>query len=265
MTNTYWHKQTPDKPLFPDLLWSRPQNQAHAGKLLIVGGNLYGFAAPAEAYAEAMHAGVGVARVILPRALKSTAGKLLDTVEYLPSTPSGSLATQALDELLTQATWADGVLLAGDLGHNSETATLLEKFMAMYSGQLTLAKDAVDDVVTRPTKILDRQATTLVLTFEQLQRLGTAIGLKQPFTSGMDLLHLVDSLHELSASHTLSVITKHLDMLLVGSGGQVSTTKLMQASDIWRTKAATHAAVWWLQNPDKPFEALTAALYEISK
>ena len=66
----YWKKQTPDKPLFPDLLWSRPRNRAHAGKLLIVGGNAHGFAAAAEAYAEASKAGVGAAGVIIPDSLQ---------------------------------------------------------------------------------------------------------------------------------------------------------------------------------------------------
>ena len=58
----YWQRQEPGEPLFPDLLWSRPENRQFAGKLLIMGGNAHGFAAPAEAYAHAEKAGIGVAR-----------------------------------------------------------------------------------------------------------------------------------------------------------------------------------------------------------
>lgn len=72
MERPYWHKQTADKPLFPDLLWSRPENASFAGKLLIVGGNLYGFNNPAKAYEESKKAGIGVARVLLPDALQKT-------------------------------------------------------------------------------------------------------------------------------------------------------------------------------------------------
>ena len=43
-------KQTKAKPFFPDLLWSRPENKFHAGKLLIVGGNAQAALAPAQAY-----------------------------------------------------------------------------------------------------------------------------------------------------------------------------------------------------------------------
>ncbi|MGC1176527.1 MAG: hypothetical protein WA843_00490, partial [Candidatus Saccharimonadales bacterium] len=70
MDHTYWHKQTAARPLFPDLLWSRPEHKAHAGKLLIVGGNAHGFAAPAEAYSQSQRAGVGVARALLPQPVK---------------------------------------------------------------------------------------------------------------------------------------------------------------------------------------------------
>src|SRR3982750_3265194 len=101
MERTYWHKQTPEKPLFPDLLWSRPENRAHAGKLLIMGGNAHGFAAPAEAYAESEQAGIGAARVLLPDSLQKTVGRTFAAGEYAPSTPSGSFSQKALAELLS--------------------------------------------------------------------------------------------------------------------------------------------------------------------
>ena len=41
----YWHKQTAENPLYEDVLWARPENKHGAGKLLVVGGNLHGFAA----------------------------------------------------------------------------------------------------------------------------------------------------------------------------------------------------------------------------
>ena len=53
-------------------------------------------------------------------------GKTLEDGEYAPSTPSGSFSTQALGELQAMANWADGTLIAGDIGRNSETAILLE-------------------------------------------------------------------------------------------------------------------------------------------
>lgn len=263
MNQEFWHKQG-DTPLFPDLIWSRPENRSYAGKLLIVGGHAHGFAAPAEAFTEAEKAGIGVARVMLPDHLRSQlvkfGGPVLNT-EFAPSTPSGSFASTALAELLAASAWADGVLLAGDFGRNSETAIVLEKFASKYSGNLTLTQDAVDYFTSNPTPVLDRAGTCLVLTVAQLQKLATHAKFTQAITFGMGLLQLVDALHDFSAQHPAAIIVKHLDTLFVAVNGQVSTTKTSGSlEDAWRVHTAAHASVWYLQNPTQPFEALTTSL-----
>jgi len=260
MDRTFWHKQTNDSPLFPDLLWSRPENRAHAGKLLIIGGNAHGFAAPAEAYAAAGKAGIGSARVVLPQRVRQLVGDVLPGVEYAMSNPSGGFSQLALGDLLQQAQWADGVLLAGDFGRNSETAILLEKFLDKFSGQITITKDAADYFTSAPAALLARADTTLVISFAQLQKLATGAHFTHAFTFDMDLLRLVDGLHEFTQMHHVNIITKHLDTFLVAASGQVSTTKITQELKIWRVQTAASAAVWWLQNPAKPFEALTTSL-----
>jgi NAD(P)H-hydrate repair Nnr-like enzyme with NAD(P)H-hydrate dehydratase domain len=124
MDRTYWHKQTAAEPLFPDLEWSRPQTAATAGKLMIVGGNSFGFVAPATAFSEAEKAGVGSVQMLLPDSLRPLIGKTFMAGELAASTPSGSFSQKALLELLAMSQWSDGVLFAGDLGRNSETASV---------------------------------------------------------------------------------------------------------------------------------------------
>lgn len=256
---SFWHRQTITTPLFPDLQWSRPENRGKAGKLLLIGGNAFGFAAPGEAYAEATAAGIGEVRVLLPDRLRSTVGRVL-AAEYAPSNASGSFSSQAMNEFLAESSWADAVLLAGDIGHNSETAVLLEKYVAAYHGQLTITKDAADYFTALPQLLLDRPDTTLVLSFAQLQKIGVHAKFSQAFTFSMDLVRLVEALHECTKQHGVNIVVKHLSNIIVASGGQVSTTKLDPDLDVWRVKAAARAAVWWLQNPSQPFEALTTSL-----
>ncbi len=260
----YWFKQHTGSPLFPDLLWSRPETKQQAGKILIIGGNQYGFAAPAEAYREATDAGVGLTRVLLPLAVKKIAGKLLPGLEYAASTPSGSFSKDALGELLEQSAWADGVLMAGDLGRNSETAVLLESFLSKYSGQITLTKDAVDYCVATPKIVLKRSDTLLVLSMSQLQKLGTTAHFDTAFRLGMDLLHLAEGLRDFTKQHELKLVVKHNDQLAVAVNGQVSTTHLKTDIPVWQVITAAHAAVWWLQNPTKPFEALSSSIFGLS-
>lgn len=258
----YWYKQTGDKPLFPDLLWSRPENRQFAGKLLIIGGNLHGFAAPAGSYQTATRAGIGVARVLLPESLQKTVGSAFEAGEYAPCTPSGSFGQKALSEFLQLSQWADGVLVGGDLGRNSETAILLEKFAEKYDGQLTITKDAADYFTSTPQKVMYRPNTLFVVSLAQLQKLASSAGFTRAFIFSMDLLRLVETLREFTNSYSTSIIVKHLDTLLVATGGRVSTTRLPEDKETWRVETATHAAVWWLQNPSNPFEALTTAVYE---
>ncbi len=263
MERTYWHKQRADQPLFPDLLWSRPENRAAAGKLLIAGGNQYGFAAPAEAYTAAMAAGIGTARVLLPQAIKKATGGMLPDLEYAASGPSGSFAQAGLGEFLEQASWADGLLLAGDFGHNSETAILIEKLLLKYSGQITITQDAADYCLALSSTVLNRDDTLLVISTAQLQKLAAAAHFSSVFTLGMDLLHLVDNLHQFTTMYPAKIILKHNDQLIVAVNGEVSTTKLGQDLPIWRVKTASSAGVWWLQNLSLPFEALTTSIFTV--
>lgn len=257
MDRTYWQKQTTDAPLFPALLWSRPENKRHAGKLLVIGGNLHGFSTPAAAYNEARRAGVGSCRVILPDALQRTVSAIFPAAEYAPSTAvSGGFARAALDTWLAESAWADGVLLAGDMGRNSETAIVLESYLQSFKGAVVLAQDAVDYCLHDATGCLDRPNTMLVLTLAQLQKLGTAIRFPAAFTSGMALLQLVEQLHDISSQHPVNLIVIDHAATLVAVEGRVSTTAL--GAD--PTTVAAHAAVWWLQNPTQPYEAVTSSL-----
>src|SRR3989338_11410194 len=196
MADTYWLKQTKDKPLFEDILWSRPENKRQAGKLLVVGGNAHGFAAPATAYGAALKAGIGSGRVLLPDKLQKTLSRLMPEAEFAPSTLSGSLSKKALAQLLDSAQWADGVLLAGDFGRNSETAILLDSFINKYEGQVTLAQDGLDYFLDPNSPLIERVDTLGVINLGKLQKLAKHNRPATPVLHSMMLAELVEILHD---------------------------------------------------------------------
>ena len=257
---TYWHKQTTESPLFQDLLWSRPENKLHAGKLLVIGGNLHGFSVPAQAFNEASEAGVGTARVVLPSSIQKTVGAFMPEASFAPSTPSGSFAAQSLDTWLKHAAWSDATLLAGDLGRNSETAIVIESFLRKFSGKLALSKDATDYAIHLPEALLGRPETLLVLNFAQLQKLASNAKVTTGLTLDMGLVRLAEALHLFTIKHPVIVLTNYLDTIVVAREGQVSSTKVQPNDTNWQTKAAVHASVWWLQHPAQPFQAVTASI-----
>jgi ADP-dependent NAD(P)H-hydrate dehydratase / NAD(P)H-hydrate epimerase len=262
MRPSYWLSQEAGKPLFPELEWSRPENRQHAGKLLVAGGNAHSFAAPAEAYGIALDAGIGTVRALLPDATRKIVSAIMPEADFAPSTPSGSFSQKAVAEFLDAGAWADGVLIAGDLGRNSETAVLLETFLTKFRGQVTLTKDAADYIASTPQNTLGREDTLLVISMSQLQRLATAAKFPQALTFSMDLLHLVEWLHDFTKAYQPIIIVKHLDNIFVAANGRVSNTKLEKDQPIWRLKLAARASVWWLQHANKNFEALTTAVID---
>jgi NAD(P)H-hydrate repair Nnr-like enzyme with NAD(P)H-hydrate dehydratase domain len=261
MENTNWLKQAQDKPLFADLMWSRPENRIHAGKILIVGGNKFAVTAPGMAYSAAQKAGIGTCRVLLPDATKRTVGKIFPEAEFASSTPSGSFSREALAQLLELAEWADGVLLAGDFGRNSETAILLESFAQKYSGQITIAHDAVDYFLQKQSLIFTRKNTLTVADFGKLQKLAANNKPNPPIKHSMNMHQLVEILQEWK----INLVTSHADQFVAAAeNAKVSTTKNSEESN-WQIELAAYAATWWLQNPSKPFESYATAAFEYAK
>ncbi len=259
METTYWLKQTAGSPLFPDILWSRPETKQGAGKLLIVGGNSFGFSAPGAAYAEAVAAAIGTARVLLPENLRKVVGNHILEAEFAPTNPSGSFSAQSLEPLLTNAQWADCVLLAGELGRNSETAMTLESFVNKYTGLLTITRDAADYFLHDPKVVLDRKNTLLVISFEQLQKIAIHVHHIDPLMFSIDAGHLAHWLHEFTAMHAAGVVTMHSGLLFMSSKGSVVSQAKKDDDKVWRVKTAARASVFWLQNSEKQFEAVVSS------
>lgn len=260
MDYSYWQKQSANKPLFPDLLWSRPENRRFAGKLLIIGGNVHSFSAPAEAYTYAEKAGIGSVRIVLPDALQKTVGAIVPEAEFAPSTPSGSFARSALETALSAAIWADGVLITGDVGHNSETTILLESFLKKYTGQATITGDALDAFIQSPEALQKRANTTIISGFKQLQQIITNTPDTAVITSTMDLVQLIEVLHDHTLENVYTVVCDAGDVIIVADNGNISTTPHKTSTPF--TKLAASCATWWLQNPSKTFHALTTGVHE---
>lgn len=253
----FWQRQT-DKPLFPELEWSRPELKSQAGKLLIIGGNSGAFSEVAAAYETAEKVGIGSCRVLLPDSLKKVVGSLFPG-EFAPSNPSGGFARKATAEMLDNANWADGILLTGDIGHNSETVIAIDTFINKFKGQVSLTGQTYEALANTTEQLLARPNTTIVLDLKQLQKFYKNSHQTSAITSDIDLLNLVDSLHEFTIKYAVSIVLGHDDLLLVASNGDVSTTSKKLTTG-WQIKTAAGAGVWWLQNPAQTFKAITTGI-----
>ncbi len=260
MQHSYWRNQTDNKPLFPDIEWSKPEQRAQAGRLGIIGGNSLGFAGVAESYQTALSTGVGQARVLLPDMLKKNLPTSIVEVVYGTTNPSGGLSREATAELQALAAWSSGILMAGDAGRNSETAILYEDFIRVYRGPLVITRDAIDLVKNSSQALVERPNTLLVASFAQIQKLFQYVYYPKVLTFSMQLNNLVEALHKFTITYPITIAVLHNNTMVVASSGQVTTTPWDNPMQIWRGITAARAATYWLWNVNKPLESVTTSL-----
>ena len=258
--HSYWLKQSSTKPLFPDIEWNRPEQRAHAGKLAIIGGNKLGFVAIRDAYEVANELGAGQIRAILPDVLKKTVPTSISDVLFLPSNPSGGFSREALPEFHAACAWADLCLLIGEAGRNSETAMAFESLLD-GNGHLVITRDAVDLLMPAMNRIVEREKTTLVVSFAQLQKIFQTVYYPKILSFSMQLMQLVESLHKFTITYPVTIVTFHQNQLIIAHNGNIVTQEFDQPMAIWRGITASRAASYLLWNPKQPLEAIATSMH----
>jgi hypothetical protein len=257
----YWHKQTLKRPLFPDIEWSRPEQKALAGRLLIVGGNTQGLAAPIQAYEATKQMGIGECRVALPDATKQLVSASAIDCVFVSSTKAGGISKEALQDLRAYTAWANGLLYIGDTGRNAETAMVLEQSLG-YAMPTVLTRDALDLVRGQASQWLQSPELCVAATFAQLQKIFQAVHYPKMLLFSMQLAQLVETLHKFTVTYPCQIITLHQQQLIVAYDGKVSTTPCTDNLVLWRGIVASTSIVYLIQHPQKPFEALTTAIHK---
>jgi hypothetical protein len=77
----------------------------------------------------------------------------------------------------------------------------------------------------------------------------------------MNLRQLVEVLNEWVTQTEIQLVTNHADQFIVASSSKISTTPMPQEIN-WQIDLAAYAATWLMQQPTKPFEALTTSIYD---
>lgn len=261
MDRDYWLKQEPTTPLFPNIEWQKPEQRALAGKLLIIGGNAHGFAAVAQAYQDAVKAGAGEVRVVLPDALKKAIDPLALDCVYVPTNASGGLTKDALPALKGAAAWADALLFIGDAGRNSETAILYEQLLQAFPDKLAIiTRDAIELVKSQWPDLLQRENIIFIATFAQLQKLFQAVYYPRALLFSMQLMNVVESLHKFTVTYPASIVAFHQGQLVVAKAGEISSTAWENPMLIWRGSVAARTAVYAMQQKSQLFQAITTSL-----
>ena len=159
-----------NKLLFPEILWKRPQNiyKRQAGKVLVVAGSRGMGGAAALTAEAAMRAGAGVVVLAFPDILEKIYKKiLLEIITIpLPSTKTGSIANDALPEILKASEDCDVVVCGPGLSRNEETAFVVQEMIQKIEKPIILDADGLNALVGK-TGLLSKRTYPTILTPHQ--------------------------------------------------------------------------------------------------
>lgn len=250
-------KQT-DEPLFPDTLWNQPVSKRAAKRLLIIGGHKNQFSLTQDTYQAALDAGIGDAQVLLPVDIRKLVGQL-PNCHFLPATPSGSIAREALPEIIAMAKESDGIVLPGELSTNAETVALLEQLLreldlpVLVGDEVLRSLLASYDVLLQPHIALVSFPASLS---ELASKLKIPVYVKKP-----DLMKEVRLLENLKEHTGQPLVIYDNERAVVNANSQTSVTDI---KSIDQGKIYGNLAVWWLQQPDE-FKALTTGAWQLKQ
>jgi len=266
MNDEKWIRQD-ETPTYDDILWSKPENKASAGSLLIVGGHLHALMAPIRAFDIATRIGIGEATVAMPDSVPPEILKE-QHVEALKSSKSGGISKEAYQVLSGFAKAANVILWPGAIGRDSQTTQLIEKFLKENQSKNVLADDSIDSLI-KLSDIGKRQDTCLVLTLAQLSAFNKKLGSVTPVVHSMQTNVLVEHLQSITKENPLAIVTYLNGKIICGYKGRVSTTSLGSEIDSedfrWRLEMASSVAVFWAQFPEQLFEAMTTAAWQFKE
>lgn len=266
MQTDFLKLQDTAKPLFPDSLLE-PERQDLRGKVLIIGGSSAGFAGVNYAYTKALELGAGEVRVFLPKNLEKLLPKNPDFVFSGDSKALG-FTKAVIGDLKGLTAWADGIVLIGDFGKNSETAQTFSHFLTNLKDfsadkkPLLITRDAIDLLL--PALPLENSNAKLFLTFAQLQKLLKHVFYPKIVIFSMPLPQLADVIHKFTLTYQCGLATFASDMFIVGLGGEIIATDLRETKynplTLWAGEAAVKAILLTLWSPSPKIAGLTESI-----
>ncbi len=255
---SYWQKQT--KPLFPDLAWTIPEQKTST--ITVIGGNAQSFVNVART-AEIFTKDFPIKRVLtlLPDVLKHKL-PYVENILFTPSTNSGSFAKSALlNEYFDNS---DFNFIAGDTSRNAETAIALIDAAKSSTKPLTITRDAVDLMATGIEPILEQPHLYIVASMLQLQKIFRAVYYPRMILLSQPLIPVLETLHKFTLTYPVTLTTFHQDNIIVAKDGKISTTHIADTNytplALWSGSLAAKITALNLFNPNRPYEATTAAI-----
>jgi len=219
-------QQSKNNPIYPELLWDKPENTLLAGKICIIGGNAHAIKEPNAAYQLALNNVLKERKVVLPDSTKKYFNKntLPADILFAPSNISGSFSAKSLSELQSYLDWSDCTFFVGDLTKSSETTILINKLINESGQQISVCNDSIDIILQSESSPFENPDLIITCDLSNLQKLCINYSPKYVFTSNMSQLAFYNKLSELTLNINSYLIIKYQKKIYAAHKGKVVIT-----------------------------------------
>lgn len=189
-----------------------------AGKVYVLAGSR-GFTGAATLAAQAaLRIGAGAVVLGAPEAIYPVLARKLTEVivEPLPSTPEGSVSSQALEPVLNRISWADCVVLGPGLSRNPDTAALVRMLISRISGPAVLDADVLNILFENGKESLKKRKGPFILT-PHTGEFSRMAGIPSKEIEA----HRVDSVRQFAKHHSAVVMLKGVPTVTADPNGDV--------------------------------------------
>ncbi len=247
-----------DRPLYDDVIYSRPEQRRIAGRLLLAGGHSGSFHPLAQIYDEARTAGIGKIVLVMPDSLKKIVGNLLSDAIFAPSGPGGAFAKDAAERVLALATDTEGLILA-DFSQNAEAGIVMREILAGYSGIKCITPEIISSFKTELAEIKELRKSFWLCDLRTARLAIAALEVAAVLPLDASRLAVAGAAKLLANGIGHPCVIAGINQVFVSDGDTVTVTELIKAIGI--NQLTAWLTVWLLQQPQTPLKTLTTAVF----
>jgi NAD(P)H-hydrate repair Nnr-like enzyme with NAD(P)H-hydrate dehydratase domain len=246
-------------PLYPNVLYNRPVTRHGAGRLLVVGGYASEFSLPTSLHQLALAAGIGECQVVLPDSLARLVGGAPGTL-FVPSSPSGSLGTEALERIVSLAEEADAIALGASLSNNSHTSILVERVVQEAGRPIIIFADALTALRHQVRLFTDRADCLVILTMPEVFKLAGQLGVTITIRRDGGLVNKLEIIRDLAVASRCHYVVYGSE-IIIAAGEELIVTPVNYRLSLMPAAYYAVLGTSWLQNPSRRREGLATGAY----
>ena len=224
----YWTEQLAE-PLFPDIIWNKPQSKIHGPHLTLIGGYRDHFANISQAYSRLLAISTIInLELSLADSLKPLIRhlNLACPIYYLPTNKTGNLSLKAFETILEIISAISVIYLAGDLSNNSETILLIEQLIDNLTNIIFINSELLQSLLASDCNYLNKNNIVLFFNPSQLQKWLINSHFPMAFKSTMNLLSWAELLHQISLAYHFYLICTYQNQIFLAHRGQIYSQQL---------------------------------------